>query len=345
MSNMRSKKSKDGKGAKGTSKGKTPNKVIYIGNFRPAHSTENHIALSFESMGWEVIRYQEDDIPMFSSNKINEITRNSAGAKFLLWTRTWAEVEDNVWQIIKNIKIPTVSYHLDLYLGIKRGKDIHETPFFNTDYVFSADGGNDKKFEKLGVNHFFLSPGVLEEECVKGEYNKKFDFDVVFLGSYYYHNEWEYRKILIEWLAKTYGNHFQLYGGDQVFGLYGKVWGQEKNDLFASAKIVMGDSLFSKNYWSDRIPETIGRGGFHIHPYIEDMDQKKEFKYFKHFVPYQYNDFKTLKMVIDYYIKHDKEREIIRNEGMEYVRTHHTYRHKLEYVLSILEKNGWKKNT
>lgn len=313
-------------------KEKQKNKIVYIGNFKRWWSTETYIAKSFEDLGWKVKRIQEDEF------KPEDAIKECKDAKFLLWTRTWVEKIHLVEEVLSKIKIPSVSWHLDLYFGLDREKEL-KLPFWKCDYVFTADGGHQKEFKELGINHYWLSPGVYKPDCHFGIKDKRFEgVDIAFVGSYYYHHEWKYRQVLIDWLRKTYKKRFALIGGDQVYFLNGRCWGEDKNNLFASVPIIMGDSLYSPYYWSDRVPETIGRGGFLIHPKVPGLE--KEYRYYKDFVPYNYGDFKTLKEIIDYYLVHDEEREKIRKQGMEFVKTHHTWENKIQYILKILKQDG-----
>jgi len=318
-------------------KEKQKNKIVYIGNFKRWWSAETYIAKSFEDLGWKVKRIQEDEF------KPEDAIKECEDAKFLLWTRAWVEKIHLVEEVLSKIKIPSVSWHLDLYFGLDREKEL-KLPFWKCDYVFTADGGHQEEFKKLGINHYFLSPGVYKKDCYFGKKDKKWKGkDIVFLGSYYYHPEWQYRKVLIEWLHKTYKDKFALVGGDQVYFIKGSCWGKDKNNLFASVPIVMGDSLYSPNYWSDRLSESCGRGAFLIFPCIEGIEDEG-YRYYKDFIPYNYGDFKTLKEIIDYYLIHPKEREEIRNSGMAFVKKYHTWENKIQYVLSVLEKNNWSKN-
>jgi spore maturation protein CgeB len=108
--------------------------------------------------------------------------------------------------------------------------------------------------------------------------------------------------------------------------------------LYASTKIVVGDTLcpnFSyPDYWSDRVYETLGRGGFIIHPYISGME--KEFTDKEHLVFYEYKNFKQLKELIDYYLEHDEEREKIRVSGHNLVKEKYTYKNRWEQILKEL---------
>jgi spore maturation protein CgeB len=83
--------------------------------------------------------------------------------------------------------------------------------------------------------------------------------------------------------------------------------------LYNSAKIVIGDSVYSPQYWSNRIYETLGRGGFLIHPNVPGIE--KEYEPWKEFIPYDYNDFTSLKEKIDYFLTKPKEREKIQMAG------------------------------
>jgi len=107
------------------------------------------------------------------------------------------------------------------------------------------------------------------------------------------------------------------------------------NQLYSDTKIVIGDTLcigFDYPYYlSDRIFETTGRGGFIIHPYIKGIEDL--FEIGKEIVTYQFGDFDDLFKKIDYYLKHDKEREAIRKAGFERTKRDHTYRQRWEQII------------
>ena len=175
-----------------------------------------------------------------------------------------------------------------------------------------------------------MPPAILDESCYEGKQIPKYQQDIIFVGSYRYHSEWDYRRLLIDWLQSKYGSRFKLYGA------YDCIRGEDLNNLYASAKIVMGDSTFSPNYWSDRVPETIGRGGFLIHHCPEGLE--KAFTPYEHFIPYQVADFSTLEEIIEYYLKHDDERNKIREAGREWVKKNHTYINRAEQIINHLVK-------
>lgn len=300
-------------------------RVCYLGNFRPFWSSENYIKTGFENIRWSVDEVQEDTF------EVNDVIEGCEGCDLLLWTKTWQDRQPGVQEVINNTDIPSAAVHLDLYAGIERNGGIYSDAFWRApDFIFTADGGHQDLFNSLNINHYHLSPGVDKEGCYLSEPDDKYrGIDICFLGSYSYHKEWKYRVALINWLDDTYGDRFRLIGHDS------KTWGHDKNKLFASAKIVMGDSLYSPQYWSDRIPEVTGRGGFLIHPRVPGLE--KEYEYYKHFIPYDLGDFEGLKEIIDYYLEHDDERNKIREQACEYVKGRHTWDHKVREMLEVME--------
>lgn len=311
-------------------------KVAYIGNFREPYCTEVHLAKSMRALGAEVLPLQEDQMKVQSLRGFCL----SEEIDLLMYTRTWG-VKDKpglikVFRDLESNGIKTASYHLDLYLGIKREKTLVGDPFWSTGYVFTPDGdpASAEKFERLGINHFYLKPGVFKDECVPGTFKDGWATDVTFVGSVTgYHDEWPYRKKLHKWLSRTYGPRYTKHGHPESL-----VRNQDLNDLYASAKVVVGDTLcpgFKKPYyWSDRVYETIGRGGFLIHPYIEGMDE--EFEDGKHLRFYTYEDFAELKSLINYYIAHEDERRRIASTGQEFVRDNCTYQDRLRVAFEVM---------
>jgi len=303
-------------------------KIVYVGNTSQPHCTEVHVQKTLEALGHEVFPIQEN------RHDAEDIFERSRHADLFLWTRTWGIKGDAIKLLakLKEAGIPTASIHLDLYFGISRERDIATDPFWKTEYVFTPDGGHGAEFLKLGINHFWIRAGVFEPECVSGTAHER--FDVVFVGSRSYHAEWLYREKLISWLHATYGERFAHFGN----GGRPTVRNQALNDVYAGAKVVVGDSLCvgftAKKYWSDRVYETLGRGGFLIHPWIEGMED--EFTDGEHLLYYNFDDFCQLKSTIDAALALPGVREAIRKRGQKRVRECCTYTHRLKQVLGIL---------
>ncbi len=309
-------------------------RIVFVGNFRVPFTTENDLAWSYEKLGHKVVRMQEDyvttgDILMEASRSDMLHYVHTHG-----WETKGAISMQEVLRKLERRGIPTVSTHLDTWYGLRRAGDVANHPFWQTQYVFTADGGADEWIKSLGINHHYLKAGVVERDCFIGDKQPHFEHDVIFVGSKQYHPEWPYRPQLINWLERTYGSRFAHYGGDGR----GVVRGKQLNDLYASAKVVVGDTLClnfdRQEYWSDRIYETTGRGGFIIHPFIEGL--QNDFDFDKEIIVYQYGNFDELKTKIDYYVQNDAQREAIRMAGHERTKRDHTYTNRVQQVIETV---------
>jgi len=329
-------------------KPENPLKIAYVGNFTQPHCTDVHIRHSLEALGHTVVAIQEREVTP-QTPTVDDILERSRGCDIWLYTRTWGMTpkggHDGTWLLsqLKAVGIPTASLHLDLYVGLARETDIRpDNPFWATDFVFTADGGHQDFFKARGINHHHLSPGILHTEALLGTPREEMKADIVFVGSYkHYPREWPFRQRLIEWLKGTYGDRFQMWVDGRG------VRNQDLNDLYASAKIAIGDSIYVPNYWSDRYFETTGRGGFLIAPMVPGLERFFPGDLLTTFDNEQGNltDFSKLKALIDYYLENDAEREIKRRKCFDHVRHHHTYMHRLLDVLDIIATENSAENS
>jgi hypothetical protein len=231
-----------------------------------------------------------------------------------------------------------MTYHLDLWFGLRRQQDLEKDNFYKTiGHFFTVDKLMADWFnENTDVKGHFIPAGVYDKECyIHEDYNpNKFEHDVIFVGSKGYHPEHPYRPQLIDYLKETYGKRFLHVGGD---GDTGTVRGDKLNKIYANSKVAVGDSLnigFNYPYYtSDRMFESTGRGGFTIYPRIkglEDLFTDEEI------VLYEHGNLKDLDKKINYYLEHDEQRESIRMAGHNRTKTDHTYVHRWTAILKEL---------
>jgi len=90
-----------------------------------------------------------------------------------------------------------------------------------------------------------------------------------------------------------------------------------------------GTVYFTGN--SDRIPETIGRGGFLIHPKCEGMEFPM--------ASYAPQCISHLEQEIEYWLSHEDEREDLRRAGFEWFKQNGTWAHRILDVLNHLGFN------
>ena len=308
-------------------------KIIYIGNFKPQYSTENDVKEGFETIGHEVITVQEN-----MPHEYRKIL--TYDFDMLLITGTWSGIIPlTQWlDIIKecaNRGIPTATLHLDTFWSTGRGgrKWWHEN-MFHTAYIFTADGDYQEKWKLLGKNHIWLPPAVRGSGVYRGKKTEKYNVDIAFVGSNgrgYHEDVWPYRRQLVDNLremAKKNGWTFMNPGGDHP-----KVdRSGELNDFYASAKVCVGDSLCllkeKSHYWSDRVPESWGRGAFLIMPQIDAIKEQGIDQPF-----YKWGDFENLEAQIKKYLKSEKMRETKISKNLQEVKASHTYASRAQTIL------------
>lgn len=305
-------------------------RIAFLGNFRVSYTSESHHAETLEALGHEIVRLQEAEAAAL------DILAAAVESDLFVWvhTHSWHTPGiERVLNTLRGVGVPAMTYHLDLWMGLRREQDMHTDPYWQVGHFFTADRlMADWLNANTPVQGHYLPAGVFDRECVMT--TPANPFDVAFVGSRRYHPEWPYRLQLIDELHSRYGSRFRHYGN----GGLGIVRGPELNQVYADAKVVVGDSLCLNytypDYWSDRVYETLGRGGFLIHPRVPGMDQ--EFTDREHLVFYDFGDFDQLHELIDYYLAHDREREGIRRAGHSYVKTRHTYRDRWATILEVL---------
>lgn len=314
-------------------------RIAYIGNFDGVpYSTENDVRKAFEHLGHEVVKLQENKVDM------ETVRREAINSDLLLVTGTWGdalplpEFIDLIHEMATLDK-PTATLHLDTFWGTSRGgRKWWREPMFHTSYIMTADGDYQDKWELLGKNHLWLKPGVRHDAAKFGTERPEFECDVALVGSNgkgYHEDVWTYRTELAEQLramCERNGWKWRNPGGDEP-----KIdRNDDMNDFYASAKITVGDSLClnreESKYWSDRVPEATGRGGFLIMPHIKAM------KYDWPKLPtYNWGDWKQLESMIKYYLEHEDERHAIQLENQRITMLEHTYVNRAETIIKLLD--------
>lgn len=313
-------------------------KLVLYGNFNVNFTSETHWANTLESMGHTVKRIQETCMPT------DIVLAESLESDALIWVHTHgvnnmgSMTMSDVLKKLKKAKIPTIAYHLDLYMGLDRWKEYEHNAYLrDVEYFFTVDKlMADWMIENTKVKAFYIPAGVYEKECVMLP-QQMVRYDIVFTGSRKYHPEYPYRYQLIDFLRSTYGNMFVHIGNDGEFSCKR---GLELNQIYRNAKICVGDTLnLNFNYpyyYSDRLFEQPGRGAFQIFPNIKGIEEC--YKDGKEIVLYEHGNLQDLKQKIDYYLTHSEEREKIRLAGFERTKRDHTYTRRWEYILNKVFK-------
>jgi glycosyltransferase involved in cell wall biosynthesis len=294
-------------------------RISFLGNFAAQESTENMILWALEQgLDHAVDRIQENEATL---RKIDLSVRN---ADLFIWVRTpgWLKIEDKEMMTWVADQKNTAGIHLDKFWGIPdREALIGQIPFWKLNHVFTADGSRDEDFKKRGVNHHWMEPAVSEVYIHPGTPRDEYICDVGFVGAKDYHNEYPFRREMVEYLERMYGNRFK-----HITGIRGHLL----NDVYASMKIVVGDCIFAgtPRYWSDRVPETIGRHGFLLHPEVEGLDLP---------IPtYMPQDLRSLKEQIDLWLFNEGARREVIYEGVEQIRRDDTWTVRMRQIIETV---------
>lgn len=317
-------------------------RTAYIGNLGEGsalHSTENEVAKALTALGVEVLPFHEQRF-RWNAAEIPDVD-------FAIWTHTHGFApprthgrQQRFLDTMRSRGIPIVSYHLDRYWDLYRESMVYgpgKEPFFCTDLMCSADGGNDDRWAKAGVEHVWFPPAVSEFECEPGTPRDEYRSDIAFVGSWQggYHAESTHRAQLVDWLRDTYGDRCAFWPKPG----HHAVRGQDLRDLYASVKVLVGDSCFSgdprgKKYWSDRIPECVGRGGLLVHPEVEGLEE--HFKAGEHLLTWPAGDWSALNNTIDAALGDDDMRRDVSAAGRRHVLETATYTVRMRRLLAIL---------
>lgn len=213
---------------------------------------------------------------------------------------------------------------------------------------------------QLSTNHFiikdlidkdfldiFTSNGYIK--LTNNKYNKIDDKEILALYLGRYHSYIERKQII-----KALANRFDL-------ALYGeKGWLKEENDgvihkvykgeaehyfvmpkIFKASKINLNNTrCFVESGLPMRVFDVLGSNGFLITNNKEDINRL--FTVGKDLVVYR--DLKDMNEIIEYYLKHDKERLLIAQNGYETVRKYHTFDQRIKNIIDIVTKLSTIKN-
>jgi len=311
-------------------------KIAFIGKFKKIYDEEGK-ALSLEKIGHQVIRFEEDTFNRgFQGGWNNNLKALlSYEPDVVMFTKLRVPNSLVVIRTLRVHNIPTVSWYPDYSFDWNEGLGR-----LGSDLLMIPDGTNQMKWKILGVNQHCVRQGIYDEMCYSGKDIPDLNKDILFVGSLNDHL-YKHRIPLIDFLEETYGDRFLHLGGKNS----DEIRNHELNDIIKSVKITIGDSLYAPYYWSNRIYETIGRGGFILHSYVEGIDEEYEVgKHFDVYKTYGKNgwgrkiDFDDLKSKIDLYLNDEKLRNTVRRLGMSHTIQHHTLLNRSEQVMEIIER-------
>jgi hypothetical protein len=277
------------------------------------------IADEAKELGWSCDYIRVKDRP------VDEIAKRAKGCDMMLWARTHSHnPRGDAAEMLRRVEdagTVTVGLHLDLYWGLKlREKRIGVEPWWSSQYVFTADGG-DRNWTGKGVNHFWCPPalGARHLERVKPDGRYRY----VFFGSDIRSIHGDHRAKMLAWAKAKWGRQFAHYGAS----LRSRVYGRKLSGMCTYANAVLGDAAPAPYYWSDRVVRMLGRGSVFCHPVTDGM--KEQGFTDDVMIPFKRYDFSTLGERIAEVTADRRQSSEMRDAATEVVRSRHLWRHRL----------------
>lgn len=332
---------------------RTPRSVAILGNVgpdSPSFSTENEWRRAYESHGVGTYLFTEDDSEDWI--RLSLLLKSQDRPDYVQWTSTpakRAKIPQDIQRELLNLgtrqNVPIVGIHLDRFWGIKeRERWIqYKDPYFQCHVLFTADGGNQARWDGIGANHRWLLPAVAEQWCKRGQVREEFQAPVAFVGSWSkYHSESKHRAELISWIQRNVRGvklwprkHFPAIREDDL------------TDLYWSTDVMIGDSFFpsrgqhqpTPNYSSDRIPESLGRGAMLLHPNVSGItDGPFAAPNLSTWTAWHWRELR--RKIEESLDMNPSVRTRKRNAGIKYIRENHTYEHRVLEVWDALQEEG-----
>jgi len=291
-------------------------RIYYIGNFDNEFSTEQYIFEALLEQGYDVKAVQED---LFTSKEHYDMAQ---GYDLLLLAK--GRLKDGLpglVRLLQEFKGKKAFWLFDKMFDFRPERAEWMTTVIPlVDIYFVTDGSARHWYDRFNVPYKILRQGVL-----KGYYGQPKrlyqDFQVAFIGSLYT----EERKKMLDELGQEF--KVLVMGTHDMY----QVRGQKLADICASVPVIVADSLGFDYYWSNRIYETLGAGGFLIHPNIKGLDE--EFIDGQHYTGYKLGDWVDLKEKVSLALQNTVARQFQAVAGQKLVLDRYTYGHRVRTMM------------
>ena len=322
--------------------------IVQIGNFDPPHSTENDLFKTLLACGHDIWAIQEQDLAAWE-HLLPRLTSSDA-PDCVIWTRTKSLSDQIPADLRRKVQvqaylseIPTIGVHLDRWWGLSRQSDLYNDPFFRCEYLFTADGHDPERWQALGANHHWMPPAIAPHNCGKGLPQARFESEIASSAAGTATGTPNGR-IAASWWSSCATTTANGSGSGRSRASRPSA-APELRDLYASVGIVIGDSALVPDpitaqpwtrYTSDRLPETVGRGGFMLHPWVAGVTDGSLYTTYRHLDCWTLGDWVELREKIDYYLGDEMSRRRIARDGMLHVGENHTYANRLNDIFTTV---------
>ncbi len=314
-------------------------RILQIGNGQVPFSTESDLRRAWLANGAEVTFIQENEPHAF-----RRAARDVADHDLVMWTKTdWSPPVDrsDMWRLLlaaERAGVPTVAYHLDLFLGLPRATQVPDHPFFYCDLVCTADGGHEDEWLRLGVNHYWTPPGVDEGALEPAQPSEHYRSEVAFVGSWSSYHPEDDRLALVSFLRRRFGDRLGLWPKPG----HPAVRGDDLRTLYASVDVAVGASCLAgkiDRYVSDRLMECGARGAFQVWPHIPGIFPDL-YEDGHHLLTFPAGDYEAMAERIEWALGHPTERQAMADAARRRTAERHTYTVRMRELVAVLHDRG-----
>jgi hypothetical protein len=296
-------------------------KIVYLGDFTNEVVPDKNILKSLQK------RFEVKKIDVRKFNLKRSI-RDIMGCDLFLFhgqmgnfdKATYYYVLGNLKLLLEGTSAKKVLWMFDKIWFDKFGLLLEFEPI--VDKVLVSDGTWMKRFDADKIHT--LHPAA-PDKPFKGKFRKEFACDIAYFGTVYGDRERE-----LDFIKKIFGSRVKVFNNK---------FGKDFADLCKSAKIVMIPRYpFDDFFWSDRIYNVLACGGFPVCQRSYGLDEQGLVEG-KHYMAYNSEPelVTTLKMMLDK--SQNKSRKLMAEQGQRFVMKNHTYNHRIDEILSILNEN------
>lgn len=190
------------------------------------------------------------------------------------------------------------------------------------DIMFISNAGQIKEYKKAyNIDKVHFMPQACTPTFMY-DLNLNKEYEIGFAGSSFYRLHTG-RKKLLNKLKK-----------ESKIVIRNKVRNNIAN-FYSKCKIILGinSDIVTYLYTSNRFFVAIGCGAFYLCEWFPGIEELAK----NHFHVVWFKTEEELFSLVDYYLKHDKEREFIQKNAQELAHSKHTYTHRIQNIFDIIE--------
>jgi|GEM_PF-1187337 len=305
-------------------------KILQVGPGNKEFRTEFYIKKELEQLGHSVLTFNDVKIYnllFFLSRIFFRFIARIYNPDLILYSKAnKISISNFQWT---NKKFLTVMWYFDIRVPfedsvLERAKRV--------DIFFITNLGQIPFLTQNGVNAQYLPQACLTNHS--SENKMEYLYEVSFIGNNNKHMGM--REKLLKEVSEHYNLHLwgKRWEKDTNFNPHQRIFGEELANVCKQSKIILDIKSYEfclnvEGNFSDRVFITLGFGGFLISQKVPGMEIIFEDR--KHLV--YFNTKEELFELIEYYLTHEEERQLIAYQGKKYVQQNHTYRIRMQQIL------------